>query len=274
MSIFDFLKKKEELSAEQIYQKGKYQAHVVGDFKEAFKLYSQATKMGLKEAQYDLAVLYFYGKGVPVDRKRTAELIKPLADKMMPEAEELLAVMYYNGVGVERNIDEAWKYFQKGIVLENPEALLYGGLCLVNSGSVDAEKAQKIVKYWTKAAELGNATAMLDLGLLYHDGIHVEEDYKEAFRWFSQAADQNEPGGVFQLGLYYHDGLGVEKDIDKAISYYQKGISLGDMACAHNLGMLYLGMNRKKEAYEIFKMAADQGFKPSKDMLDSMQKTT
>ena len=39
-------------------------------------------------------------------------------------------------------------------------------------------------------AEQGNAEAQNNLGLMYHIGQGVRQDYAEALRWFRQAADQ------------------------------------------------------------------------------------
>ena len=264
-----FLKKHEKTS-EEIYHEGQHHAHVLHDYDAAFKLYTQAADMGLKEAKYDLAVLYASGNGTPKNLKRAAEILKPLADGNMPEAEEFLAMMYYNGDGVERDLQKALLYFQKGIVLENTEALLYAGLCLANSGQVDGEKAGKIVCYWTKAAKLGEVVAKVNLGLLYYDGKIVPQNHEEAFKWFAEAAEAGNIAGIFQTGLCYHKGKGVEKDIEKAIEYYKKGMEHGNVQCAHNLGSIYLDRKDLKEAYNCYRIGANKGYKPSAEMCDKI----
>lgn len=260
-------------SPEDIYHGGQYHAHILHDYESGFKLYSIAAEMGLKEARYDLAVMHYFGKGTPENKKLAFKMIKELADELMPEAEEFLAVMYYNGDGVERDLQKALQYFQKGIALENTEALLYAGLCLANSEQVDEEKTSKIVDYWTKAAKLGNDVAKVNLGLLYYDGKIVPQNYEEAFKWFAEAAEVGNIAGVFQTGLCYHNGKGVEKDIEKAIEYYKKGMEHGDVQCAHNLGSIYCYDKRNlKEAYSCYRIGANKGFKPSAEMCDKILK--
>ena len=40
-----------------------------------------------------------------------------------------------------------------------------------------------------ESAEAGNADAQLQLGLAYHNGTGVVQNYAEAVRWFRRAAD-------------------------------------------------------------------------------------
>ena len=272
MNLFGFFKKKQEKSAEEIYHEGQFHAHELHDYETAFKLYTQAADMGLREAKYDLAVLYFYGKGGPFNRHKAFDMVKALADELMPEAEEFLAMMYFRGEGVEKDLKMAYRYFQKGVVLNNTEALLHAGLCLAYDKPVDKEKVDKIVNYWTRAAELGVLEAKVNLGLLYYDGELVPQNYDEAFKWFLEAAEEGHPGGIFQTARCYDKGAGVEQNMEKAMEYYRKGMEMGEMTCANNLGSIYLEKGDLKEAYNCYCVAAKQGFKPAQKMCDEILK--
>ena len=46
------------------------------------------------------------------------------------------------------------------------------------------------VKWWTLAAEQGNATAQFLLGKMFFDGQGVPQDYKTAVRWYTLAAEK------------------------------------------------------------------------------------
>jgi len=39
-------------------------------------------------------------------------------------------------------------------------------------------------------AEQGEAQAQFKLGVMYHQGLEVEQDYEEAVRWYRKATDQ------------------------------------------------------------------------------------
>ena len=62
------------------------------------------------------------------------------------------------------------------------------------------------------AAEQGNATAQLNLGVMYADGRGVLKDDAEAVKWYRLAADQGQVDAQYGLGLMYADGRGVLKD--------------------------------------------------------------
>ena len=65
-------------------------------------------------------------------------------------------------------------------------------------------------------AEQGDAEAQFNLGLIYHDGQGVPEDYAEAVRWWRLAADQGDAVAQFNLGGMYRVGAGVPQDYVEA----------------------------------------------------------
>ena len=72
--------------------------------------------------------------------------------------------------------------------------LEYRGLILMYMLGVICPKSEvvrdyrKAVSWFCKAAEKENTKAMLTLGLMYHKGRGVPQDYVEAYVWFSVAA--------------------------------------------------------------------------------------
>jgi len=55
------------------------------------------------------------------------------------------------------------------------------------SGEVNFKAA---VKWYTLAAEQGHTLAQHNLGIMYHHGLGVPQDYKTALQWFTLAAEQ------------------------------------------------------------------------------------
>ena len=47
----------------------------------------------------------------------------------------------------------------------------------------------KALEWLEKAADLGNATAMSNIGYFYKNGYGVEQDYEKALEWYEKAAD-------------------------------------------------------------------------------------
>ena len=46
------------------------------------------------------------------------------------------------------------------------------------------------IKWYTRAAELGDAHAQYLLGRMYRKGEGVPQDYKTAFKWYKLSAEQ------------------------------------------------------------------------------------
>ena len=70
------------------------------------------------------------------------------------------------------------------------------------------------IRWYTAAAEGGNADAMHDLGWHYDHGEGVEQDMKKAICWYERAAEQNHPAAMNSLGECYAMGRGVPRDLE------------------------------------------------------------
>ena len=89
------------------------------------------------------------------------EKLDPLAEKIREaesgniSAQSSLAFMYAKGEDIERNDDEAFKWF-------------------------------------SKAAKQGDSNSQFNLGVMYAKGRSVEQDYGKAFEWYLKAAEQGD----------------------------------------------------------------------------------
>jgi FOG: TPR repeat, SEL1 subfamily len=52
-------------------------------------------------------------------------------------------------------------------------------------------------------AENGNARAQFALGVMYHEGKGMPQDYAKAVRWFRDAANQGNAYAQHNLGVMY-----------------------------------------------------------------------
>jgi len=129
------------------------QAHSRGDYAEAVKLWRPLAEQGDAYAQYNLGIMYKYGRGVPQDYAEAARWYRLAADQGNARAQNNLGFMYSNGLGVAQDYAEA-------------------------------------VRWLRLAADQGDAFAQNWLGLMYELGRGVPQDYAEAVRWYRLAADQ------------------------------------------------------------------------------------
>jgi hypothetical protein len=59
----------------------------------------------------------------------------------------------------------------------------------------------------------GSSTVVpYNLGVAHYTGRGMPQDYKEAVKWFSIAAEQGDANGQTNLGVMYEEGRGVGKD--------------------------------------------------------------
>jgi hypothetical protein len=78
----------------------------------------------------------------------------------------------------------------------------------MNHQNISRENYQTYV-WFRKAAELGDAYAQFNLGLMYKKGEGIERDYAAAFKWLRQAAQQGLAFAQNHLGALYYNGRGV-----------------------------------------------------------------
>ncbi len=116
------------------------------------------------------------------------------------------------------------------------------------------------LKWWTKAAELGDAEAQYTVGLIYFTGVGTEQNLKTAQAWFLKSAEQGHKDAQYHAGVIYDENL---NNGNKAFEWYYKAAQQGHREAQLNLGQCYAdGRGVKKDAEEAFKWykkSAEQG---------------
>ena len=108
------------------------------DHAEAIRWYRKAAEQGHADAQYNLGIMYYEGKGVPqTTRKPSAGIARP-PSRGTPTRQYNLGIMYYEGKGVPQDHAEA-------------------------------------IRWYRKAAEQGHASAQTNLGVMYYEGKGVPQ---------------------------------------------------------------------------------------------------
>ncbi len=202
-------------SALDAYQQGRY--------KIAYKGFRNAALTGDSDAQYNLAVMLYSGKGVARDKAEAVYWFVKAAEAGDQSAQYNLGVLFSTD---EELPDE---YPQ----MENGEIYFEIG----SAGS--SSNLEKAFKWYKMAAEQGHVSAQLNLGVMYNQGNGVKQDYKEAAKWYQMAAEQDNTKAQLNLGILYDLGHGVERDVAKAAEYYKKAAKKGMRDAQYNLGIIY-----------------------------------
>ena len=121
----------------------------------------------------------------------------------------------------------------------------------------------KAFEWNTKAANQGYAGAQYNLGLMYHKGHGVRQDYQKAVEWYTKAANQGIAEAQHNLGVMYDEGQGVRQDYQKAVEWYTKAANQGIAEAQFNLGLMYYNgegvRQNKSTAKRYFGQACDNG---------------
>ena len=119
------------------------------------------------------------------------------------------------------------------------------------------------LKAWQPLADKGDASAQLNVALLYAKGQGVPQDFKLAADWCRNAAYQGVPQAQLKLGLLYDNGRGVAQDYAQAAEWYRKAADQGVAEAQFNLAYMYAKgqgvLQDYPQAMALYRKAAAQG---------------
>ncbi len=127
-----------------------------------------------------------------------------------------LGMAYYEGQGVEKNLELAAAWFRRAALADNLQGMVDYGLVLRNGEGVKWDEGEAML-WFRKAADLGNALAQASLGYGYMKGLGGRtQDYKLAAYWLTKATQGKSQRGEYWLAQLYYRGWGVERDFETA----------------------------------------------------------
>jgi hypothetical protein len=68
---------------------------------------------------------------------------------------------------------------------------------------------------------------MVDLAGMLRGGVGIKNDDAEAFRWYQKAAALGNAEAMYNLGLMFEYGRGVQKDEAESTRWYRKAADAG-----------------------------------------------
>ena len=227
---------------------------LAADFNETQKLAEQ----GDARAQFNLAIMYENGDGVPQDNQKAVEWYRKAAEQGHANAQLNLGFMYEKSYGVPQDKQKAVEWYRKAAEQGHATAQ-YNLAIMYKKGEGVPQDKKKAVEWYHKAAEQGFASAQYSLGIMYYNGEGVQQDKKKAIEWFQKAAEQGHAHAQFELGDMYDNGDGVEQNKAIANEWYGKACAKGlEKACkAVKSGSKKSGSKKSGLGFEpIFVMCA------------------
>ena len=119
------------------------------------------------------------------------------------------------------------------------------------------------VALYRKAADAGDARAMVSLATLMENGDHIGKNLRMAYTLYEKASARDNPDAAINLGVALFNGIGAQKDIPRALELFRKASQLGSARATFNLAKLVsdgIGGAKPSESLELFKKAADLGY--------------
>ena len=233
------------------------------EYKRAAEILNDLSKEGNISAKILLASLYYDGSGVVKNYDTAFKLFSEAANANDSEGEYNVAVMYIKGQGTSQDFQAAFDWLYKSAKSGYPPAELVIADQYMSGQGVQQDSYQALLWY-QRAAHDGYAPAQNKLGWLYQEGILVEKSFANAALWHDKAAQQGNASGEFNLGRLYENGLGVPKDYTRSVELYRRAAEKGLPAAQFGMGVAYAfgkGVPQDKAAaIDWYSKAANQGY--------------
>lgn len=230
---------------------------------EAKRLLEPLIQNGEAMAQAIMANLYFNGWGVEKDLIQCLKLNESSALSGDSRGQLQLGVMYLNGWGVTKDEEQAIKWLTYSAESENNDAIVYLGNFYSQKGKDDSGKFKTAFDWLMKGASNGDKRCQYGVAKLYLNGLGVLKDYSEAMKWFSLSANQKFDLATVAIGRMYEEGSGVPVDKAEAVRWYHTAAFSGSADGQFWLAKAYengSGVTQNmQEAISNFKKAAEQG---------------
>ena len=191
------------------------------------EIFLDSVESGKYRNYFLIAQKYYCGIGVERNLTEAKKWFKKIAEKGHKQSQGILGEIYYKGLGgVEQNLTEAKKWFKKGA--QNGDFLSQNYLGNMYLKGYGGKKDFTLARMWfDKSANQGYAIPQKILAFMYHAGIGGEKDYFRAKKWYESAAEFGDAEAQYYLGFFYYLGLGgVKQNFDLAGKWFTSSAKL------------------------------------------------
>lgn len=238
-----------------------YGVSVPANIEKALHFYEQACYLDSRYGCYSARYFYQYGQGVEQNTTRA----QALADKANKEdihvdattLNELVDEIYSAKAAAIKDPGQRFTFLQMVMSYANT-----GNELLMNRLGFSKSDVLHLAEFWAKD---NDPDITFLVGQLYDAGF-VKVDNKNAFKmkWYRKAAELGQPDAQNILGRLYATGeKGIKPDIQQALKWYERAAKQGNKDALINLGTLYyLGEQVDidyAKAFQLFDTAKEQG---------------
>ena len=196
------------------------------DYTRAYSYFQEASEMGFFRASYLLGELYFNGKGVERNINNALNLFFTAAENQIGEACYTLGNFYMNGDYIEQDYAKASQFFSS--VTENNcknKNFFSNALCnLAFLYQFGLGVERDILKAANMYLESNDdeGTSFCNYAWMIHHNEGFLNDEMNAVEWYEKAIDKANPRAMYNLALMFIKGDSVVSDYQKAITLLNK----------------------------------------------------
>eukprot|EP00730_Choanoeca_flexa_P009677 TRINITY_DN1283_c0_g1_i1.p1 TRINITY_DN1283_c0_g1~~TRINITY_DN1283_c0_g1_i1.p1 ORF type:complete len:537 (+),score=110.74 TRINITY_DN1283_c0_g1_i1:98-1708(+) len=247
------------------------QGGTVVDYDKALKLYKQAAKKGLPQAQCSFGYMLQHGLGTAVDTAGAIQHYTNAAEQGLAEAHFNLGVCCELGLYVPVDPTKAYEYYTAAAKAGSYLAANNLGLCLEHGSGCEQSLPLALLQYEKAMADgcveaAFNAAHIVLTKMTARDDVVIPpQQLSDAVKHLKYAADKGHVQSQFTLGLCYEKGQPVgliEADIWQALELFQSAADKGHPEAQSRVGYSYLhgdGLPENNDhAVKLFKASAKQ----------------
>jgi TPR repeat protein len=158
----------------------------------------------------------------------------------------ILASVGYNAATEANRTDIAEQLFRRAADLGHAGAMINLGVLLCERGEVG--EAEELYR---RAVDLGHGRGMYNLGVLMYERGEVEE----AEELYRRTVDLGHAGGTYNLGVLRHR----RGEVEEAEQLFRRAVDLGHAGAMYALGVLRHRRGEVEEAEHLYRRAVDLG---------------
>lgn len=213
---------------------------------------------GDANAQFDVAIHYQLGRGVPQDYDTAMKWCLRAAEQGHARAQFNIGSFHFHGLCVQADPKEAMRWYELAARNGDPE-LLYSIGHLVEKQHEALNAWPFAVRCYKAAADAGHAEAQCTLGTKLFLGQGIEQDVDRGLEYLYKAADQHHVDSFILLGHIHAEGHLGEPDRAKGLCFLRMASKQGHSQATQWADDLYAKMSPEERvrAEELLEQSAE-----------------
>lgn len=246
---------------------GKYSVY---DPKIGMRWYSAYENLNGIDSTYNRAILLMNEKNLDDNVSEIIRLLSSSAKRGSLNSAIVLSDFYKLEIIDHETFSPALKIIMDNSATGNIKATNSLESIFFNSRREEIDRT-RVMQDLRKIALSGNTTASNKLGIMYRDGILVNQDLDEARRWFEMGTRAGNVSAANALLGMCRLGVAKKESLDTALAGLKDLGRSGNIIALRTMGNLYsegktVGMNLEK-SFEMYERAAKLGDVVSKNIL-------